>query len=65
MQPHGSYDTKTFTACFNGSTSNGEWAELGSGMKGVYFQIMKIGGSTFGPRLTVNSASVDTAKADG
>lgn len=65
LQPDDSYDNKTFTACFNGSTSNGEWTDLGSGKKDVYFQIMKIGGSTFGPQLTVNSVSVDTTKADG
>jgi len=65
LQPDDSYDNKTFTACFNGGTSNGEWTELGSGMKNVYFQIMKIGGSTFGPQLSVNSVSVDTTKADG
>ncbi|WP_221362188.1 hypothetical protein [Streptomyces beigongshangae] len=65
LQPDDSYDNKTFTACFDGGTSNGEWTDLGSGMKNVYFKIMKIGGSTFGPQLSVNSVSVDTTKADG
>lgn len=65
LQPDDSYDNKTFTACFGTGTSNGEWTDLGSGMKNVYFQIMKIGGSTFGPQLSVNSVSVDTTQADG
>lgn len=66
LKPDDSYDNKTFTACFSGSTSNGEWSEVGSGvMKNVYLQIMKIGGSAFGPQFTVNSVSVDTTKADG
>lgn len=65
LQPDESYDNKTFTACFNGSVSNGEWTDLPSGKRDYYFQIMKIGGSTFGPQLTVDSLTVDTTKADG
>ncbi|MDX3530987.1 hypothetical protein P1P75_32420 [Streptomyces sp. ID05-39B] len=64
LQPDESYDNKTFTACFGGGTSNGEWTDLPSGMRNYYFQIMKIGGSTFGPQLSVGSVSVDTTKAD-
>ncbi|MEU9668817.1 hypothetical protein AB0J81_20850 [Streptomyces bobili] len=64
LQPDESYDNKTFTACFSGGTSNGEWTDLPSGMRNYYFQIMKIGGSTFGPQLSVSSVSVDTTKAD-
>ncbi len=64
LQPDESYDNKTFTACFGGGTSNGEWTDLPSGMRNYYFQIMKIGGSTFGPQLSVSSVSVDTTKAD-
>ncbi|CAM5297828.1 hypothetical protein [Streptomyces sp. NPDC005930] len=65
LQPDESYDNKTFTACFNGGTSNGEWTDLPSGMRNYYFKIMKIGGSTFGPQLSVRSVTVDTTKADG
>ncbi|MFI8005728.1 hypothetical protein [Streptomyces sp. NPDC086010] len=65
LQPDDSYDNKTFTACFGSGTSNGEWTDLGTGAKNVYFKIMKIGGSTFGPQLSVSSVSVDTTKADG
>ncbi|WP_093898264.1 hypothetical protein [Streptomyces sp. Ncost-T10-10d] len=65
FQPDDSYDTKTFTACFGGGTSNGEWTDLGSGMKNVYFQIRKIASMTVGPQLSVRVVSVDTTKADG
>ncbi|MFD8262364.1 hypothetical protein ACFV19_26360 [Streptomyces griseoluteus] len=65
LQPDESYDNKTFTACFNGGVSNGEWTDLPSGKRDYYFKIMKIGGSTFGPQLTVGSLTVDTTKADG
>jgi hypothetical protein len=34
-------------------------------MNDYYFKIMKIGGSTFGPQLSVSTVSVDTTKADG
>jgi hypothetical protein len=64
LQPDESYDNKTFTACFSGGTSNGEWTDLPSGIRDYYFKIMKIGGSTFGPQLSVRSVSVDTTKAD-
>ncbi|MEV5335435.1 hypothetical protein [Streptomyces werraensis] len=65
LQPDESYDNKTFTACFSGGTSNGEWTDLPSGMRNYYFKIMKIGGSTFGPQLSVSTVTVDTTKADG
>ncbi|MFH8503945.1 hypothetical protein [Streptomyces flaveolus] len=65
LQPDESYDNKTFTACFNGGVSNGEWTDLPSGKRDYYFEIMKIGGSTFGPQLSVSSLTVDTTKADG
>ncbi|EGX55992.1 hypothetical protein SZN_30067 [Streptomyces zinciresistens K42] len=64
LQPDESYDNKTFTACFGGGTGNGEWTDLPSGMRDYYFKITKIGGSTFGPQLSVRSVSVDTTKAD-
>ncbi|MER8219903.1 hypothetical protein ABTZ58_04755 [Streptomyces sp. NPDC094143] len=64
FQPDEAYDNKTFTACFSGGTSNGEWTDLPSGMRDYYFKIAKIGGSTFGPQLSVSSVSVDTTKAD-
>ncbi|MDX3314088.1 hypothetical protein ACWGH3_15420 [Streptomyces sp. NPDC054884] len=64
LQPDEAYDNKTFTACFNGGTSNGEWTDLPSGMRDYYFKLMKIGGSTFGPQLSVRTVSVDTTKAD-
>ncbi|CAL9561988.1 hypothetical protein [Streptomyces sp. Tu 3180] len=63
--PDLSYDNKTFTACFSGGTSNGEWTDLPAGMNDYYFKIMKIGGSTFGPQLSVSTVTVDTTKADG
>jgi hypothetical protein len=62
--PDDSFDSKTYTACFSGGTSNGEWTDIPSGMRNCYFQIMKIGGST-GQQLSVNSVSVDTTKTDG
>ncbi|CAL9438921.1 MULTISPECIES: hypothetical protein [Streptomyces] len=65
LQPDESYDNKTFTACFSGGTSNGEWTDLPSGKRDYYFKIMKIGGSTFGPQLSVSTVTVDTTKADG
>ncbi|MET9145593.1 hypothetical protein [Streptomyces sp. NPDC004042] len=64
LQPDESYDNKTFTACFNGGTSNGEWS-LPSGSHNYYFKIKKIGGSTFGPQLSVKSVYQDTSKVDG
>ncbi|WP_327404031.1 hypothetical protein OG194_30715 [Streptomyces sp. NBC_01288] len=65
LQPDDAYDSKTFTACFNGAVSNGEWTDLPSGKRDYYFQLMKIGGSTFGPQLSVSSLTIDTTKADG
>lgn len=65
LQPDESYDNKTCTACFGGGTSNGEWTDLPSGMRDYYFKIMKIGGSTFGPQLSVSTVTVDTTRADG
>ncbi|MFF3844501.1 hypothetical protein [Streptomyces sp. NPDC002328] len=65
LQPDEAYDNKTFTACFGGGTSNGEWTDLPSGKRDYYFKLAKIAGSTFGPQLTVSTVSVDTTKADG
>ncbi|MEV7865732.1 hypothetical protein AB0P17_06430 [Streptomyces sp. NPDC088124] len=62
--PDDSYDNKTFTACFSGGTSKGEWTDLGSGMKDMYFQLMKVGGSTVnGNTVDVETVFVDTTKA--
>ena len=63
--PDVSYDKKTYTACFHGDVSNGEWTDLAAGMRDYYFQIMAIGVSTFGPQLSVASLVVDTTKEDG
>ncbi|GHJ39794.1 hypothetical protein [Streptomyces sp. TS71-3] len=64
--PDLSYDNKTYTACFSGSVSNGEWTDLPAGIEDYYFEIMKIGGSgVAGPVLTVGSLTVDTTKVDG
>ncbi|MDO0929783.1 hypothetical protein QQY24_32195 [Streptomyces sp. TG1A-8] len=65
LQPDESYDKKTFTACFSGGARNGEWTDLPSGVRDYYFQIMAIGGSTFGQQLSVSSLTVDTTEADG
>ncbi|MDX3754426.1 hypothetical protein ACFY1B_04690 [Streptomyces mirabilis] len=65
LAPDKAYDNKTYTACFNGGVSNGEWTDLPSGKRDYYFQIMKIGGSTFGPQLSVSKLVVDTTKVDG
>lgn len=66
LQPDDSYDKKTYTACFSGRVSNGEWTELPSGKKPYYFQIMEIGNSTSMLReLDVAKFVVDTTKADG
>ncbi|MFD4256147.1 hypothetical protein ACFWR9_00535 [Streptomyces sp. NPDC058534] len=63
--PDDSYDNKTFSACFKGQTSNGEWNDLPGSTVSVYFQIMKLGGSTSsGPYIDVDNVSVDTTKAD-
>ncbi|MFB7495268.1 hypothetical protein ACFC09_11275 [Streptomyces sp. NPDC056161] len=65
LLPDDKYDTKTFTACFDGGTSNGEWTDLGEGMKSVYFRIQSVGGSTTaGSTIDASSVSVDTTKAD-
>ena len=46
-------------------TSNGEWTDLGSGMKKMYFQLMKVGGSSVnGNTVNVATVSVDTTQAD-
>ncbi|MFJ4919474.1 hypothetical protein [Streptomyces sp. NPDC088725] len=65
LQPDKAYDSKKFTACFDGKVGNGEWTDLPSGKRDYYFKIVKIGDSTFGPQLTVGSLTVDTTKADG
>ncbi|MFE5142930.1 hypothetical protein ACFRDV_35640 [Streptomyces fagopyri] len=64
--PDDKYDTKTFTACFSGGgTSNGEWTDLGSGKKSVYFRIQSVGGSsTEGSTFDAAFVGVDTTQAD-
>ncbi|MER6166698.1 hypothetical protein [Streptomyces violaceorubidus] len=63
--PDDSYDNKTFSACFKGQTSNGEWTDLPSQTVSVYFQIMKLGGTTSSiPSIDVEKVSVDTTQAD-
>jgi hypothetical protein len=52
--PDSGYDKKTYTACFNGGTSSGEW---GAGIDGheYYFQITEIDGSSLvGPTISVD-----------
>ncbi|MFE6763385.1 hypothetical protein [Streptomyces sp. NPDC057689] len=52
--PDTGFDTKTYTACFNGGTSSGEW---GAGSEGhdYYFRITKVGGSSVvGPTISVD-----------
>ncbi|MEU6815796.1 hypothetical protein [Streptomyces sp. NPDC046860] len=53
------YDSKTFTACFSGGTSNGEWTGLPSG--DYYFATTDVGG---GGLLFVDKVYVDTTQAD-
>ncbi|MET8538696.1 hypothetical protein ABZV67_45350 [Streptomyces sp. NPDC005065] len=53
------YDSKTFTACFSGGTSNGEWTGLATG--DYYFKATDVGG---GGLLDVNKVYVDTTLAD-
>lgn len=63
--PDESYDSKSFTACFQGERSNGEWGELPSGMKSYYFQIMEIRNNLLDSNwLTVDKYIQDTTKAD-
>ncbi|MFQ6849714.1 hypothetical protein AAIB46_02245 [Streptomyces sp. 35M1] len=56
---------KTFTACFNGGTSRGEWSAHYDGGDNRYFTIPKINGSTsIEGSLDVSKVYVDTSKAD-
>ncbi|OLO30361.1 hypothetical protein PZ61_0207415 [Streptomyces sp. MNU77] len=56
---------KTFTACFNGGTSKGEWSAHYDGGDNRYFTIPKINGSTsIEGSLDVAKVYVDTSKAD-
>lgn len=56
---------KTFTACFNGGTSRGEWSAHYDGGDNRYFTIPKINGSTsITGSLSVSKVYVDTTKAD-
>ena len=65
LQPDDSYDEKHFTACYNGSVSNGEWTDLPASTVKVYFQVMHIGGYTgSSSSLDVGYLSVDTTQAD-
>ncbi|MGP4001166.1 hypothetical protein [Streptomyces sp. 8N706] len=66
FQPDDSYDNKSFTACFDGGTSNGEWTELPSSTVSVYFQLMKVGGQSSAGFTTVDVGKVyvDTTQAD-
>ncbi|MDX3632717.1 hypothetical protein PV728_21075 [Streptomyces europaeiscabiei] len=52
--PDTGFDTKTYTACFNGGTSSGEW---GAGTEGhdYYFRITEVdGNSIVGPTISVD-----------
>ncbi|MEU6513597.1 hypothetical protein [Streptomyces sp. NPDC046978] len=65
LEPDESYDNKTFTACFHGERSNGEWTDLPSGKKSYYFQIMDIHYSHDSAHwLNVTKYIQDTTKAD-
>ncbi|MFJ2648596.1 hypothetical protein ACIO1C_17905 [Streptomyces sp. NPDC087420] len=60
--PDKAFDSKTYTACFNGdAVSSGKWNDLPSGE--YYFAIDKIGGRE-GGLLDVGTVYVDTALAD-
>ncbi|MCL8016720.1 hypothetical protein [Streptomyces sp. AS02] len=59
--PDPGYDQKTFTACFNGGTSRGEWNNLPQG--NYYFAIRKIDGGSSGT-LDVADVDQDTLKDD-
>jgi hypothetical protein len=60
--PDEEYDEKTFSACFGGGTSNGEWSGLSDG--DYYFEADRVaqGGSCC--LLNVQDVYVDTTKAD-
>lgn len=62
--PNESLGSKTFTACFNGGTSNGEWTNVPSGTNTLQFEADKIaqGGSCC--LLNVGTVYVDTSQAD-
>nr|WTB34534.1 hypothetical protein OG781_38055 [Streptomyces sp. NBC_00830] len=62
--PNESLGNKTFTACFGGGTSNGEWTNVPSGTNTLQFEADKVaqGGSCC--LLSVASVNVDTSKAD-
>ncbi|MGW4824952.1 hypothetical protein ACWEP4_40110 [Streptomyces sp. NPDC004227] len=62
--PNESLGSKTFTACFSGGTSNGEWTNVPSGVNTLQFETTKIaqGGSCC--LLNVDKVYVDTSKAD-
>lgn len=65
FQPDESYDNKTYTACFFGGRSNGEWRDLPAGKKPYYFQIMKIAGSGGGAYVVdIDKYIVDQTLAD-
>ncbi|MFE9457125.1 hypothetical protein [Streptomyces californicus] len=56
---------KTFTACFNGGTSRGEWDVHYDGGDNRYFTIPKVNGSgSIEGSLEVDKVYVDTTKAD-
>ncbi|MDF6019187.1 hypothetical protein [Streptomyces sp. JH34] len=62
--PNESLGTKTFTACFDGSTSNGQWTNVPSGTNTLQFEADKVaqGGSCC--LLNVGTVYVDTSKSD-
>lgn len=62
--PNDDLGSKTFTACFNGGTSNGEWTNVPTGDHTLQFEADKIaqGGSCC--LLNVDKVFVDTSKAD-
>lgn len=49
---------KTFTACFSGGTSSGNWDKRPGNKDRYRFAIMKINGKTSGYSLTVSSLTV-------
>lgn len=56
---------KTFTACYNGGTSHGEWDQYYNGGDNRYFTISHINGSVYTQGLvSVDKVYVDTTKAD-
>jgi hypothetical protein len=64
--PNESLGSKTFTACFNSSTSwsNGEWTNIPSGDNTLFFEASKVAQGNSCCLLNVAEVDVDTSEAD-